>query len=250
MNILTFTELKAAMGLILSIFLEIAVIPLVVLFYPFTTMQFNPLRLPKECKRVTLLVHGFCHNSSAWFLIRQQLVNYKELGPIFTIDLGSPFQSIGDYTKTLDEQIEKIRKMMSYEELEINLVGHSMGGLVCSNYAASLPLGSPVKVIKIVTIASPLQGTPIAHVARFCPCAQEMIPNNPFLLNLNTKIQAISKAKGLFHIGCQVDLIVDKSNTYFVGSQNHREITHFGHYACLLAPSTVAYIIEGLLSDE
>jgi triacylglycerol lipase len=232
-----------------SIFAELAVLPLALLFYPFGIINFNPTSLPKDCKRVTLLVHGFLHNSGAWFYIRQKLKNHPEIGAIFTINLGHPFQSIDDYSRYLSEQIELIRQMTSEGVLEINLVGHSMGGLVCSNYAASLSADDRVKICKIVTVASPLQGCTLAHVVRFFPCADQMTPEHPFIRQLHQRVKRISK-KRLFHIGCRGDLVVNNHTTHFLGGRNDREIGHLGHLGCLLSPVIACFIIEGISEKD
>lgn len=225
--------------------MDLVALPIAISLYPFGFNLKKQLNAPSGCKRLTLLVHGFLHNQSAWFFIRRKLERYSELGPIFTINLGHPYQSIEDYTRHLSAYLEMICALTGEGGCEINLVGHSMGGLICLNYAASLPEESSIKVVRIVTLASPIQGSSWSCLAKFFPCADEMTPGHPFLQQLHKKVQKIAKTK-IFHIGCGGDLIVLKSHTFFPGGGNHREISTLGHLTCLFSSKAVLYIAEGL----
>ncbi|MBA2727650.1 MAG: hypothetical protein H0U49_05705, partial [Parachlamydiaceae bacterium] len=88
----------------LSLVLELAVVILATIVYPFAAVNYNPKQLPPTCKKVTILVHGFLHNNTAWMYLKHRFEKHPELGTIFTINLGHPFQSIEDYTEKLKEQ--------------------------------------------------------------------------------------------------------------------------------------------------
>ena len=83
-----------------------------------------------------LLVHGFLGSSSNWIFLRKQLLRAGTKN-IFSVNLGDPRLSIDAYTDVIGEKIKKIKAMTACGQ--VILVGHSMGGLVCKNYAHSDP---------------------------------------------------------------------------------------------------------------
>ncbi len=233
-----------------SYLVELGAVVVAAIFYPLGALAHNPKTLPPACQKVTILVHGFLHNSEAWFYLKSRMKKYPELNPVFTINLGHPFQSIDDYTKKLDLQVKAIQAMNHGQDLEVNFVAHSMGGLVCSNYAANLSKEADVNlpkvtIKKIITIASPINGSPVAKYGKFFACAKDMIPSSPFLKNLHEKVSTIVGTT-FYHIGCEFDFIAPKENTFF-GNQNHKEFKNIGHVACLLSPQVIDYVIESLL---
>jgi hypothetical protein len=204
---------------------------------------------PGTIKRVTILVHGFLHNRTAWIYLRPQLESKPEVGTLFTLNLGSPFQSIESYAEILRRQLSEIKKMAPDDLLEVNLVGHSMGGLVSLHYAVEnleWNVQNGIQVVNIVTLASPLQGTPVAHLASWCcPCAKEMLPGSNFLRNLHKKANKLSVIP--FSIGCGTDFIVSPKRSFLEGSQNVHEIPYMGHMTLLYSKRIVGCILEGIL---
>lgn len=232
---------------ILAHMTETAALLLAAILYPLGVVTFNPKKLPPEAKKVTILVHGFLHNSSAWAYIKYKLKKEPSLGPIFTLNLGHPFQSIESYTQKLSKEIEKIRSMTADGALEVNLVGHSMGGLVCSNYAANLSSSSPIYINKIVTIASPIKGSPLAKLISFLPCGSEMETSSGFLKDLQIKVNRM-KSEIFFHIGCEYDLIVPNQFTAFDHINNRFKAKSLGHLSCLFSPTVTKSIVQALKS--
>lgn len=209
--------------------------------YPLGIFNLDPKHVPKDTKRVTVLVHGFIHNRSTWHFLQKEFSKNKKLGPVFTLNLGHPLQSIHSYTKTLHEKILEIKKMLGNETtLEVFLIGHSMGGLVCLNYACEYP---DERVSKIVTIASPLQGTPTANLAKlWSQSGREMLPNSQFLTNLTEKVKKLEGKTMIYHIGCGRDWFVPCNNAYLEGSCNDKIFSGMGHFAPLYSTSLASQI--------
>lgn len=214
--------------------------------YPMAVFNTNPKVLPPGTKKVILLVHGFLHNRTAWYYIEPRLKSQPDLGPVFTLNLGHPFQSIEKYTQKLRTNIAEVQKMADHSDIEFYLIGHSMGGLVSINYAANYAQADHITIPKVVTIASPIQGTPFANVSKLlCPCGYEMLPNSDFLWRLQKNVESL-KSTQFFHIGGGRDLIVSKDHTFFKGGSNHYEPSSLGHISVLNSPEVTDCIIQFL----
>jgi triacylglycerol lipase len=111
---------------------------------------------------VVLLVHGLLSNSGVWWLFARRLKDalagqFKSLS-IDSIDLGAPFASIDSYVKVLDLRIKKIKQN---KNVEIILIGHSMGGLVCRAWLSG---NEGVNVRRLITIGTPHLGSQCANL--------------------------------------------------------------------------------------
>lgn len=73
-------------------------------------------------------------------------------------------------------------------EQPLNLVGFSMGGLVCRTYIQLL--GGLARTRRLITLATPHQGTYMAYVCERPACVQ-MRPGSAFLTELNRDLSAL-----------------------------------------------------------
>jgi triacylglycerol lipase len=111
---------------------------------------------------VVLLVHGLLSNSGVWWLFGRRL--QKALSGQFkclsvdSIDLGAPFASLDSYVDVLDQHIKMLRQN---KNVEIILIGHSMGGLVCR---AWLSANEGTNIRRLITIGTPHQGSQSANL--------------------------------------------------------------------------------------
>jgi triacylglycerol esterase/lipase EstA (alpha/beta hydrolase family) len=148
--------------------------------------------------RPILLVHGYLHNATAWVYQKQRLAE-EGFGPIYVLNLKKPFASIVAHAEQLKEKALEIQQETGRSDLI--LIGHSMGGLVCSWYATQLaPRG---KVTDLITIGSPLRGTTLAKVG-LGSNAREMERDSLFLYELQKAIQK-SRSTRFYHIASMTD---------------------------------------------
>lgn len=155
----------------------------------------------KSQGRPILLVHGYANHGSVWTLHKKRLES-AGFGPVYLINLGDPFLSIQTYSERVKEKAEAIAKETGREDL--TLIGHSMGGLVSSWYATRL--ARPGSVAAIITVASPLEGTPVARYA-LGQNAREMEPQSKFLQELKAAMSECKELK-IFHIATESDQVV------------------------------------------
>jgi triacylglycerol esterase/lipase EstA (alpha/beta hydrolase family) len=205
--------------------------------FPFTLSA----RQPKVLKEQTpiLLIHGYLHNSSGWFYIRHQLV--KQGYRVYTIDLGSPFNSIQQYAQKVDQKAKRIALETGTQKL--NIVAHSMGGLVASCYATDYaPSGS---VEKIVTLGSPMEGTKLASLAaaiRFGECARQMEHNSSFVMQQNQK--NANSSTQFYHLSAVGDPIIRPNSSALANNPKAKiqQIFGLGHTSFFCSPQAVKYI--------
>src|SRR5690606_4003673 len=145
--------------------------------------------------RPILLVHGYLNNSSAWSHYLDVLPK-QGLGPVYAIDLGHPFLPLSAYAHKVKEKAEEIRKQTGRGDLV--LIGHSMGGIVSSLYAAKL--AEKGSVTDLFTIGSPLSGAPMAAMAGIGPNGREMREGSPLLAEIRQGLEANQNAFRIYHI--------------------------------------------------
>lgn len=148
-----------------------------------------------------LLVHGYANHGSVWALHKKRL-EAAGLGPVYLINLGDPFLSIQTYAERVKAKAEEIAFETGRDDL--TLIGHSMGGLISSWYASRL--AKPGTVGAIITVASPLEGTPMARYA-LGQNAREMEPQSRFLQELKVAMEECKEIK-FYHIATESDQVV------------------------------------------
>jgi pimeloyl-ACP methyl ester carboxylesterase len=186
-----------------------------------------------------LLVHGYCHDSSAWAYIQGQLAR-ETFSPIYTIDLGYPFHSMHEYAKRVTERAEQIKKETG--QTDLILIGHSMGGLISSIVA----MKEAQSISSVFTIASPMSGTHMAKIG-VGPNAREMQPRSPLISDLNKQLGAETNIR-FYHIGTKTDQIVIPGSSALRGHHPQREFLFedMGHASLLFSPRVVGLLVHWL----
>lgn len=176
--------------------------------------------------RPILLVHGYMNHGSVWRFPKKRL-EALGLGPIYTISLGHPFRSIRWYAEKVKAKAELIAQETGRKDLI--LIGHSMGGLVSSWYATQI--APALSVTDVITIGSPLFGTPMAHIG-LGENAREMEPNSPFLEILRAGI-AQKKEIRFYHIATKSDQLVIPGSSAVIPENEHFIFEDIGHASLL-----------------
>lgn len=212
-------------------FLAAALIePFVFLFFLVT----YPFRLKNRPHQATdkypiILIHGYMHNSSAWRWLRYEL-EHKQLGPVYTLNLGSINQTIEQYAAKVDRLIDEIRAETGARKVQ--LVGHSMGGLVAT-WVASY---RPHHVAKVITLGSPMEGTHLAKVGKG-PCAEQMRIGSRFLTDLKSHAETLTMVP-FVHIASDADLLTIPHETCvpnFTPDAKRVWVDGLGHFSLLLS---------------
>lgn len=137
---------------------------------------------------ITILVPGFGDDERvlqglADFLRRQGVDAYAI----------SPQPSDG--TIALDRLTQQLAAAVAQRfpaDSTLNLVGFSMGGLLCRSYLQQF--GGLTRTARLITIATPHQGTWTAYTYNRPACVQ-MRPGSPFLTELNRDLSALQRVR-------------------------------------------------------
>ncbi|MFP3870751.1 MAG: esterase/lipase family protein [Syntrophobacteria bacterium] len=126
-----------------------------------------------------IFVHGLYHNHTAWYFYLRWFRKWGRRH-LKAMNLKGKFSSINDYARKLAEEVDRVLEQTGSNQ--VDLVGHSMGGLVIRSYLNSGAARGRVR--RVVTLATPHAGSKLAV---FGPgaAAQEMVPGSPFLESLN-----------------------------------------------------------------
>lgn len=227
------------------LFLQAAVLECFAFLIVLLTGSINLAKRPSRLGgQPILLVHGYLHNSSAWIYLWKRLER-AGLGPIYAINLGSPFHTIEEYAEKVRQHAEQIVKQTGRKDLI--LIGHSMGGLVSMYYANTLaPRDS---VTSVITLGSPLNGTKVSCLG-FGPCVKQMEYESEFVKAVG-QMQKNSNFIHYMHLGTAQDLIIIPSESAFLHSENSvcEQLEGLGHI-CLLYSPTVANKIISFLKNH
>lgn len=128
----------------------------------------------------TLLLHGLFVNRACWFWFSSRLKHHG-CENIVTINL-SGFHSEEVLTELLAKKIDELRHRLGVNK--VNLVGHSMGGIIARNYVQRR--GGQDKVDRLIFLGTPHQGSKLTPFS-FMPLGKLLMPGSEFLSRLNNE---------------------------------------------------------------
>lgn len=191
-----------------------------------------------------LMVHGYLHVAPVWIyhINRLKKAGY---GPIYALNLGSPFSSIEKHAGKLAKKIKEIEQETGLNKLI--LIGHSMGGLVSCYYATKI--AQPGTVPQVITLGAPLGGTKVATIG-IGKCAKEMKMHSEFTKRLVRNILN-EKNVEFYHIGSKSDQLVIPYSSCFVvdNKERHLLLEGIGHVGLLFSKEASQQIGNWLQQD-
>lgn len=133
-----------------------------------------------------ILVHGYMDSGDAMVMpiLKENLVRIGySASDIYTISFGDPLTTIDSPDVYAAVLLPYVKQISEAYESKVDLVCHSMGGLVARWCVEKL--GGDQYVDDIVTLATPHQGTLMSLVMYWTPACQAMTPGSDFLKALN-----------------------------------------------------------------
>ncbi|MCM9081344.1 MULTISPECIES: triacylglycerol lipase [Streptomyces] len=158
--------------------LEVVVLGGHLLLYPTGVCQEKVTTRPPATRPPVLLLHGFTDNRSIFVLLRRALgaggrhVEAYNYSP-FTLDLRVAARHLARHVEELCERTGQDR---------VDLVGHSLGGLVGRYYVQRL--GGGTRVRTLVTLGTPHSGTRVAPFMDAHPLVRQIRPDSEVMAEL------------------------------------------------------------------
>jgi len=207
------------------------------LLYPFGMRRAIVTPTPrKREQRTVVLVHGYLCNPAV-FLPMQAYLRHRGIRQVLPFAYPS--------THGVERGAIALRSFLKENVRggEIDLVCHSLGGLVARSYLQEL--GGARRVEHCVTLGTPHAGTYNAYWLA-SKVGREMRPNSPLLQRLQESRAASANVRFLSVIGGSDNLVIPRI------SARHEEeayIPDLGHMAMLFSP-TVWRLVSGYLLNE
>jgi pimeloyl-ACP methyl ester carboxylesterase len=145
-----------------------------------------------------LLIHGYASDASAWSkwedLLKKDGITFY---PITFYKSDDKCGSAADHAKELNLQVQQIlNNMPTSSPKQVNIVGHSKGGLDARVFLANNAFTNNKAVANLIMIGTPNAGSPIAQSSNICkPAADDLKPGAPDTkvgMNPNTKYYTIA----------------------------------------------------------
>ncbi|TQK52378.1 alpha/beta hydrolase family protein [Streptomyces sp. SLBN-118] len=257
-------HLRISAALLRAAALELAILAGHLLLYPtgLTAERLAPAPAPgpepRPCDAALLptggpvhppvvLLHGFVDNRSVFVLLRRALarhgrqqvecLNYSPL----TCDIRTAAELLGRH-------IEQICARTGRREVDV--VGHSLGGLIARYYVQCL--GGDLRVRTLVTLGTPHSGTAIAPLASAHPIVRQMRAGSAVIAELakpapGCRTRFVSFWSDLDQLMVPVETAcIDHPD---LTAQNV-QVTGIGHLALPVHPAVAAGIREALESSD
>ncbi|GGT26813.1 lipase family alpha/beta hydrolase [Streptomyces chromofuscus] len=136
-------------------------------------------QLPTEDKPPVVLLHGFIDNRSVFLFLRRSLAQHGR-DQVVSLNYSPLTCDIRTAAKLLDRHIEEICERTDSDRVDI--VGHSLGGLIARYYVQRLAGDSRVRTL--VTLGTPHSGTRVAPLANAHPIVRQMRPGSAVMEEL------------------------------------------------------------------
>jgi pimeloyl-ACP methyl ester carboxylesterase len=181
-----------------------------------------------------LLIHGILCNAGVWHPFMRWLER-RGIAPLYTLSYGPPLASIELFAEQAAAKIDGI--LADTGARKVIVVAHSMGGLVMRAYLRRFG-GS--KVARLVTIATPHEGSVLAWIA-FGQSIAQLRPRNPWLTGLGTPEGA--DVPPIVSLWSWHDSMVAPQTSSRVDFGENIEVAGVGHTALLRDPDVFERVL-------
>jgi triacylglycerol lipase len=192
-----------------------------------------------------IFVHGLYHNRTAWFFY---LHWFRRWGwrHLKAITLRGKFRSVAEHATTLTRVVDEVLRQTG--STKVDLVGHSMGGLIIRAFLAEAPNQDAVRTV--VTLGTPHAGSKLAVFA-VGKARRDLLPGSPLLVSLNAHGVQAPRYGHLYAIYSMVDNMVLPYESAMAGGNGvtSLETGPINHVGLLFSRGTAELVRECLDRD-
>lgn len=183
--------------------------------------------------RVTYLLHGAWAPPSVFWPMRRYLEDKVE-GEIVIWGYGGALD-VADKARRFARFVQR-----HHPEGRVDLVGHSLGGLIARYWAQEL--GGAPRVDRLVTLATPHRGT---RSARFVPLARELRPGSELLQRLDASAGALAHVR-ITTVAARGDFLVLPTHHALLDEGDAHHLDEVGHNGLLFSPRVFGIVADCL----
>jgi pimeloyl-ACP methyl ester carboxylesterase len=182
-----------------------------------------------------ILLHGFAMNQTQWLWMGSRLAR-RGIGPLYGTSYFFP-QSVRRSGAHLRNFVERVCAREDAQQVDI--VAHSLGGVVARWYIAHL--GGDQRVGRLVTIASPHKGTVLGRLG-IVPSAREVLDGSDFISGLGHP-----KSGSYTSIWSRADAVIIPADSSSIVPDGEDVIFEdLGHLSLLISPRVIDIVAERL----
>jgi len=225
---------------------ELSSILLSLNLYPLGLINFENLKVLSSVvpKRPVLLVHGYFHNNSVFYVLKRRLAR-EGWKHVYTINLRTYAQGIDECSKEIAKKVKMILKDTGCDRVDI--IGHSFGGLCARYYIQALD--GKDKVGQCITLGTPHQGTNLA-IFGFGPANLDMQPGSDLLRELNEEYPLPQEVE-FTNIWSTFDyMVIPMENSIMEGRVRNIKVDYVGHLGLLFSQKVFNEIFLVLSSES
>ena len=192
--------------------------------------------------RPVLLVHGFGGTKSSWSLLARTLsARGLTVNAISYTPFGTSVEQLAD---RLAVEVQRLLSQTGADK--INLVGHSLGGVVIAQAIAGGRLSGLVDTV--VTLGSPFGGSPWANLLPFGAIVRALREGSPLLRQLASA--PVPDGVRWLAFTATLDMIVPGLRSVPAHAQVETvQVGDVGHLGMLMSRQVVGRIVAALLTQ-
>lgn len=215
---------------------------------PVPGLPTGPPTLPgSPAERPVVLLHGFIDNRSVFVLLRRALARHGRRH-LASLNYSPLTRDLRTAAELLGRHVEEICARTGQREVDI--VGHSLGGLIARYYVQRL--GGDHRVRTLVTLGTPHGGTAVAPGAGLHPIVRQMRGGSPLIEEL--RLPAPGCRTRFVSFWSELDQVMVPVGTACVDHPDldavNVRVTGIGHLALPVHPAVAAAVREALESQE
>lgn len=216
---------------------------------PGTPPGTHPNRLPGSpaAERPVVLLHGFIDNRSVFVLLRRTLARHGRRH-LASLNYSPLTRDLRTAAELLGRHVEEVCARTGQREVDI--VGHSLGGLIARYYVQRL--GGDRRVRTLVTLGTPHGGTAVAPGAGIHPIVRQMRGGSALIEELRRPAPGCRTRFVSFW--SELDQVMVPVQTACVDHPDldavNVRVTGIGHLALPVHPAVAAAVREALETLE